>query len=411
MGPLAQLHELSKSTEERLTSLNALAEHVTHKAKALESQKHTIDHAVVEANRLNELVWSMDSQIAKLNEGNKQIAHTEENLARMEKLAAETTSQLESATQGEGRARARDCARREGRARPERFDPRARGEAHGREEGVRGLRSAPARAAGLGRRGRRAHGVARGEGQERDAAQPARRRAGRRGTRSCSRRATSSARSRRRSSRCRPGSTRSTTSPSGRTRSSWHSIRAAAISRRSRRRSSISTSRTPSAAQLRDKLGSDRAALEGFIERVTALNSRTPEIEAKMDAIQAKFGLIEEGTQKATRVGELASELDGQVEPRGGAAAVRRAGRSTYQRPQRRAGRCRAQARRSARAPRRSRHHQDADRHAGRAHRRRPEQARRGQRAAAQAAADDRTALDAALGRRKGVYAPQERAA
>src|SRR5690348_5834048 len=36
LGPLARLHELSQSTEERLTTLNALAEHVTHKAKALE---------------------------------------------------------------------------------------------------------------------------------------------------------------------------------------------------------------------------------------------------------------------------------------------------------------------------------------------------------------------------------------
>src|SRR5687768_9786974 len=34
LGPLMQLQELSKSTEEKLTSLNALAEHVTQKAKA-----------------------------------------------------------------------------------------------------------------------------------------------------------------------------------------------------------------------------------------------------------------------------------------------------------------------------------------------------------------------------------------
>ncbi len=34
LGPLAQLHELSKNTEERLTSLNALAEHVTHTRNA-----------------------------------------------------------------------------------------------------------------------------------------------------------------------------------------------------------------------------------------------------------------------------------------------------------------------------------------------------------------------------------------
>ena len=67
------------------------------------------------------------------------------------------------------------------------------------------------------------------------------------------------------------------------------------------------------AAQLRDRLGSDRTALEGFIDRVTSLSARTPEIEAKMDAIQAKFGVIEEGTQKAMRAGELAGELEAQL--------------------------------------------------------------------------------------------------
>ncbi|HEX4912437.1 MAG TPA: hypothetical protein VFV51_00700, partial [Vicinamibacterales bacterium] len=37
LGPLVQLQELSKNTEERLASLNALAEHVAQKAKALEA--------------------------------------------------------------------------------------------------------------------------------------------------------------------------------------------------------------------------------------------------------------------------------------------------------------------------------------------------------------------------------------
>ena len=36
LGPLMQLQELSKTTDEKLSSLNALAEHVTQKAKALE---------------------------------------------------------------------------------------------------------------------------------------------------------------------------------------------------------------------------------------------------------------------------------------------------------------------------------------------------------------------------------------
>jgi chromosome segregation protein len=98
LGPLVQLQELSKNTEERLASLNALAEHVSQKAKALESQKHAVERAVVEANRLNEMVWAMDVQIAKLHEGSKQVVRAEETVARMEKLAQETTAQLSAAT-------------------------------------------------------------------------------------------------------------------------------------------------------------------------------------------------------------------------------------------------------------------------------------------------------------------------
>ena len=69
LGPLAKLQEMSKTTEERMATLNALAEHVTQKIKALENQKHTVEHAVVESNRLNEMVWAMEVQINKLNEG------------------------------------------------------------------------------------------------------------------------------------------------------------------------------------------------------------------------------------------------------------------------------------------------------------------------------------------------------
>ncbi len=98
LGPLARLHELSQSTDEHLTSLNALAEHVSHKAKALESQQQSVEHAVVQANRVNEMVWAMDVQIGKLNEGMKQVARADDTLARTEKLAVETHSQLESAT-------------------------------------------------------------------------------------------------------------------------------------------------------------------------------------------------------------------------------------------------------------------------------------------------------------------------
>src|SRR5206468_7731247 len=78
--PLARLHDLGESTEERLITLNALAERVSHKAKVLESQQQAVEHAVVQANRVNEMVWSMDVQIGKLGEGLKQAAKAEETV-------------------------------------------------------------------------------------------------------------------------------------------------------------------------------------------------------------------------------------------------------------------------------------------------------------------------------------------
>ena len=96
--PLAQLHELSQSTEERLAGLNALAEHVSHKAKALENQQQAVERAVVEANRVNEMVWAMDVQITKLNEGMKQAAKAEETIGRIDKLSSDTAERMDAAT-------------------------------------------------------------------------------------------------------------------------------------------------------------------------------------------------------------------------------------------------------------------------------------------------------------------------
>src|SRR5262245_17040596 len=97
LGTLARLHELSQSTEERLTTLNSLASHVSRKAKALETQQQAVEHAVVQANRVNEMVWAMDVQIGKLNEGMKQAAKAEDTISRIEKLAQETNAQIDNA--------------------------------------------------------------------------------------------------------------------------------------------------------------------------------------------------------------------------------------------------------------------------------------------------------------------------
>ena len=94
LGPLAEMHELSKSTEIQLGTLNSLAEHVLQKVKVLESQNHTVEHAVVESNRLNELVWNMDVQVAKLKDGAQQAAQVEETVNRIEVLTNETVDRL-----------------------------------------------------------------------------------------------------------------------------------------------------------------------------------------------------------------------------------------------------------------------------------------------------------------------------
>src|SRR4029077_6468931 len=95
--PLTGLNELSRNTEERLTALNALAEHVSRKAKAIETQQQAVEHAVVQANRVNEMVWAMDVQMGKLNEGLKQSAKAEEAITRIEKLSDETEQRMDVA--------------------------------------------------------------------------------------------------------------------------------------------------------------------------------------------------------------------------------------------------------------------------------------------------------------------------
>ena len=117
MGRLVQLQDLTKSAEEKITALNALAEHVTQKTKVLSGQKHIIDRAVLEANRIDELVWNMDVQLNKLVEGAKHAAHGEESAAQLERLAEELHERVVAATRARDEFM-RDSARmeRDGRA-------------------------------------------------------------------------------------------------------------------------------------------------------------------------------------------------------------------------------------------------------------------------------------------------------
>jgi chromosome segregation ATPase len=97
LSRLARLQELGSTTDEKLTALNTLAEHVTQKTRLIEGQKHVVDRAVVEINHVNELVWKMDAQISKVNEGFTEVARGEELIARVDALNAETRIRMEKA--------------------------------------------------------------------------------------------------------------------------------------------------------------------------------------------------------------------------------------------------------------------------------------------------------------------------
>jgi chromosome segregation ATPase len=97
LDAISQSESVRRDTSAELQALNALAEHVASKVKALELQHQTIERALVETRRLNEMVWSMDVQIAKLNEGSTLAGRVEENLARLERLHQDTTLQADDA--------------------------------------------------------------------------------------------------------------------------------------------------------------------------------------------------------------------------------------------------------------------------------------------------------------------------
>jgi hypothetical protein len=102
----------------------------------------------------------MDVQIGKLNEGMKQVARADDTLSRTEKLAAETSAQLESATKLRQETERETGKLKKGSDLAARRGPRPGRHAGAEEEGVRGVRRAPPLAAVRRRRRRVAHGSA-----------------------------------------------------------------------------------------------------------------------------------------------------------------------------------------------------------------------------------------------------------
>jgi hypothetical protein len=95
LGPLTALQDLGRHIDERFESLQALADEVTVKAQTLNDQKEMIEHAMVEAGRVADLLGAMDTRMATLKDGDHLLEQAEARLGRLEEVAAETTAQLE----------------------------------------------------------------------------------------------------------------------------------------------------------------------------------------------------------------------------------------------------------------------------------------------------------------------------
>ena len=309
LAPLMQLQELSKTTEERLTGLNTMAEHVSQKTKALESQRSTVERAVVEANRLNEMVWNMDVQINRLNEGVKEAHRSEETIGRIETLVEQTNATVEGVTKARDDM-VRESARFEKDGRVlmdsmraslervalekkqfEAFDLRL-----GMLQGA--VKEAEARMEALGVKERNFSQLHQKvdvlnqsfQGLSVQADELAKKQAG-------------------------------LDMLQDRLAQVEELAKRTALQQETLKqgRQELETLRGDiyklheshaQVAQLGDKLAADRSALEAFSERMTAFMHQAPELDATLNAINGKLVLVDEGMQQTAQLGELASELD-----------------------------------------------------------------------------------------------------
>jgi chromosome segregation ATPase len=312
LGRLTHLQELSKATEEKITGLNALAEYVGQKTRALDAQKHAVDRAVVEANRLNEMVWNMDAQIGKLNDDVKQAARAEETLARVDETLRDAATRLDSATRLRDEF-VRDTTRMEkegvallesmhsslerltvGRQEIEAFGARqqalhtAVADAERRMEALnaqeRQLAFLPPRLDEFSRQ----FAVLSGQADE----------LGRR-------QATLDA------LQDRLGLVEEMAIRTG---AQYDALKQSRADLEALRKEIHEFHQAyAQASQLRDKLSADRAALEAFGESLTAFRARTPHLEASLETIEQRLSQVDEGMRHAARLSEMASDLDRQL--------------------------------------------------------------------------------------------------
>ena len=312
LGPLAELYELSKTTEERLATLNSLAEHVMQKVKVLENQKHTVEHAVVESNRLSEMFWNMNVQIGKLNEGSKQAAQADETLSRIEHVSNEVTVKLKQAQKmkeafsgdltklEKGRAELSEFVKGHferlalERKQFESFDQRV--ETLQNKLGVleRSFDSLAAKEKGMAAMGQKTAHLSKQltrlsgraeqlQGRQNDLAAL--------------------------------DSQLAKTKALGVQVTRQHETLVQGRKELDPLRKELDEfyKTQTEIAKIREQIGADRTAFEAFLKRTEEFRHHIPEIDSQMDAVMERLSVVDEGTQKAVALVTIADDLDKQM--------------------------------------------------------------------------------------------------
>jgi chromosome segregation ATPase len=309
---LTKLQDLARNVEERTSALNSLVEHVTQKAKVLEHQKASVETAVLESHRVTELVRSMESQVVRLDAASRRGADVEEMVERVETTLRQSGQQLQAAERSRDALAADLAALDRNRASLMDFvrqheDRLAAGrrELDAHQSRVTALHQS---VAGL----EQAHERLAVRGPEVDAL-----------------------RHRLDALTAQLGEfdTRATTvaeKMASLDEIHEHLVSVDEMSRRATwQMQSLAGARQDledlradieqfykdqtDARQLRDNIAVERAALESFLDRMSAFAVQVPELDARMNAIKSKLSIVDEGTAKAANLVAIADDLDRQT--------------------------------------------------------------------------------------------------
>jgi len=308
-----QLQDFTQNTERRLRTLDTLSDQLSQKAKTLEHQQQIVEHAVVQSNRVSEMVWSMDTQIKTVAGGLERLSSAEQTIERTERLATEAAAKLATAS----------VARQEA----ERDLTTFRGNAKQIMDGL------TAKAATLETRRAEFDSI---EARAR-ALQESLTRAESRMTALAALDKQISTVNRQVDSVSRRFDTLASQAETlGRKQEGFDSLRAQlaqtsdlakqtgrqletlqqnqrTINELRRELKELNVSYT-SVTQLGDRLQAERGALEAFSERMSAMSGRALEVDAKMTSVLQQLGLVDGGTAKAAELGRQIEVIDRQLD-------------------------------------------------------------------------------------------------